>query len=156
MDKVTHVLCSPLTRALETALESFKPLYERGLQIVAWTQLIETGNGPTNRGDSISDLRKKMKGLPVDLQYINEDWEKVSNKSADGPARAKRVIKTLHNFCQIASRFGENVDRPDVDLLVVSHGTFLRSLIHGRKCDFSRGMYEDITQNANILQVLGF
>ncbi|KIN03961.1 hypothetical protein OIDMADRAFT_26594 [Oidiodendron maius Zn] len=132
MDKVTHVLCSPLTRALETALESFKPLYERGLQIVAWTQLLETGNGPTNRGDSISDLRKKMKGLPVDLQYINEGWEKVPNKSADGPARAKSVMITLHNFCQLASRFGENVDRPDVDLLVVSHGTFLRNLIRGR------------------------
>ena len=144
MDKITHVLCSPLTRALETALEGFKPLCERGLQVIAWAQLIETGNGPTNRGDSSSDLKMKMKDLPVDLQYIDEDWEKASNKSADGPERAQRVKRTLHHFCQIASRVGENVDRPDVDLLVVSHGTFLRHLIRGRKSDGHYGMYGDM------------
>jgi broad specificity phosphatase PhoE len=139
MDKITHILCSPLARALETALESFKPLYDRGLQIVAWSQLIETGQGPTNRGDSVSDLKKKMEGLPVDLQYVTEGWEKAPNKSVDGPARARMVASTLHQYCQVASRAGENVDRPDVELLVVSHGTFLRTLIRGRKSDYSLG-----------------
>jgi broad specificity phosphatase PhoE len=74
MDKITHILCSPLERSLQTALEGFKPLLERGLVIVAWDKIIEIGPGPCNVGDSLPRLKKKMEGLPayraLGIQYL--------------------------------------------------------------------------------------
>lgn len=134
MDKITHILCSPLTRTVQTAVESFKPLFDRGLKVVLWSRLIEFGQGPTNRGDSIPELKKKLEGLPVELGYLSDDWEKAPNKYLERNERVKKVARTLHSFCQVAMRSGEDPEeRLDVDLLVISHGAFLRHLIRERK-----------------------
>lgn len=130
MDKITHVLCSPLNRTVETALRCFKPIFARGLKAVLWSQLIEFGNGPTNRGDSLSDLKKKMDGLPVDTGYLSDGWERHFCHILDRNERVKTVSRTLHTFCQVATRGADNpAEGRDVELLVISHGSFLRHLI---------------------------
>lgn len=134
MDKITHILCSPLTRTLETALECFKPVLDRGVKIVAWRQLVEFGNGEPNKGYKLPDLKKKVEGLPIDLRYLTEGWDTTPNLYADGPARARKAAKTLHSFCQVCSRSGGRAsDRLDVELVVVSHATFLRYLLCERE-----------------------
>ena len=135
MDKVTHVLCSPLMRTVETALECFKPIFERGLKVILWSQIIEFGHGPTNRGDPVAELMKKMEGQPIDFTYLSDGWEKAANRFSDRHERVKKVAQTLHTFCQLATRRSEEAtERLDVELLVISHGTFLRHLIRGREC----------------------
>lgn len=134
MDKITHVLCSPLTRTLQTALECFKPVFDRGVKLVAWNQLIECGTGASNTGDPLPELKKKTEGLPVDLSHLSNGWELTPNNFADGRARARGVAKKLHSICQVGSRSGENAsDRLDMEILVVSHGVFLRHLLRERK-----------------------
>lgn len=134
MDKITHILCSPLMRTVQTAVESFKPLFDRGLKVVLWSRLIEFGQGPTNRGDPVPELKKKLEGQPVELDYLSDDWEKGSNGYLERNERVKKVARTLHTFCRVATRSGDDPEeRLDVELLVISHGAFLRHLIRERK-----------------------
>lgn len=134
MNKITHILCSPLARTLETALACFKPIFERGVKIVAWSQLIEFGRGPTNKGDSVAVLKNKMEGKPVDIGYLADGWELAANRHGNDNERARRVAQTLYSFCKLTSRRGENpTDTLDVDLLVISHGSFLRQLLRERE-----------------------
>jgi hypothetical protein len=102
MDRITHVLCSPLRRTLDTALVSFKPLYDRGLKIVAWEQLREWGKAPCNTGDPLEELKSKMSDLPVDMRLLAEGWENCQDVSGDRVTRAKSVRAELYAFGQAA------------------------------------------------------
>ena len=135
MDKITHTLCSPLIRTLETALEYFKPLFERILKIIAWERLIETGASPCSWGDKLPDLREKMTGWPVDIGLPTDGWVISPNSRLTSIGRPTYVAIRLYKFCQgESSLFGDPVmsDR-DVGILVISHGSFLRYLISERE-----------------------
>jgi hypothetical protein len=138
MNKITHVLCSPLARTLETALMCFQHLHKDGLKAIAWAPLIAGGDSPCNVGDPLPVLRKKIEGKPVELKYLTEGWELAENAVADTRLRARRVTKTLYKLCEVASRMGDHEGgRRDVEILVISHSLFLSELMCERESNHS-------------------
>jgi broad specificity phosphatase PhoE len=134
MEKITHVFCSPLTRTLETALECFKPIYERGVEIVAWDQLIEIGEVPCNKGDPLPILRSKASGMPINLDHLSEGWELTDQTLKATKARLRLVAKTLYDLWQGSSQFGDRKEGEEhIEIVVISHGTFLTNLISNRE-----------------------
>lgn len=60
MDKITHIVSSPLSRALHTALIAFKPAIDRGIQVILVPDLRECGLGPCNTGSNIYELVEEI------------------------------------------------------------------------------------------------
>jgi hypothetical protein len=138
MKRITHILCSPLHRTLETCLLSFDPLLAQGLEIIAWDGLREWGDGPCNQGDEYSALEEKVKELPVNLGLLRKGWhtcEKVRFQSQK-PLYMDVIKHELYSFCWTilggGSWKGLKVDEfkgeGDIEVLVVSHGTLMKEL----------------------------
>ena len=72
MNDITHVVSSPLRRALETAKFGFKPLFDRGLNIVAYPDLREKQRTPSSTGTAVDLLQKYCKDPDVDLSLLAE------------------------------------------------------------------------------------
>jgi len=74
MNKITHVLSSPLRRTLETTLISLTPVFLRGIEIIAWKDLREYGKAPCNDGTPLEMLKEEMKGLPIKWSLLKEGY----------------------------------------------------------------------------------
>src|SRR3954471_3035353 len=59
MARISYILCSPLTRTIQTALTGFTPLFLRNKQLILWPALRENGNGRYSTGSSLEVLREK-------------------------------------------------------------------------------------------------
>lgn len=138
MDKITHILCSPLHRTLETCLRSFETLTNRGMKVIAWDILRELGDGPCNHGDPLSVLAEKVKGLPVNLALLKEGWEtgEKIRYHTQRPKHMQCLAKELYSFCHTVVKGGiwngiplqAIDDGRDIEVLIVSHGNLLKSL----------------------------
>jgi hypothetical protein len=138
MSNITHVLCSPLQRTLETAFLGFGPLYDRGLEIIACDSLREFGDSPCNTGHPISELEEKLQGLPINLRLIEKGWETGERirYNRQLPAFKKVLKKDLYSFCYTLLRggiwkgmyFEPFSGEGDIEVVVVSHGTTLQEI----------------------------
>lgn len=135
MASITHVLCSPLRRTLETALFSFQPLYVRGLKAIAWGDLKEWGFGPCNIGAPVDKLQSRMALLPVDLRALAPGWELKEDIKGDRFTRVDLVRKELYSLVKCIRKghawkgIPMKQETGRVEILVVSHGSFLSSLM---------------------------
>ncbi|KAL3417811.1 phosphoglycerate mutase family protein [Phlyctema vagabunda] len=139
MDKINIVLCSPLTRTLETALHGFAPLFQRGLQAILWSDLIEWGDAPCNDFGSwpnfsaaVPDPDKNLE-LMTGVRYLSSEHRKEDQNIR--VERVKRGLLMLASAMQSADGMwiGIQVGKlaqggGDIHILVVSHGGFLKSL----------------------------
>ena len=148
MDKITHILCSPLKRTLDTTIYGFYPLLSghKGLSVIAWPALREYGTYPCNHGAPLETLRTELAELdelnfltkPFDLSLVSEEWEIHRESLSERPGRAARVRRELHALGVVAKRrtggiwngitIQGNPDGRDVEILVISHGGFLQGL----------------------------
>ena len=119
-------------------------MYVRGLKLIPWSSLREWGNGASNIGYSLEQMKKEMAPLPVDLRLLNEGWELETDPKSEGAERSNRVRKELYALGEILLKGGiwkgipmEQHAAP-VHILVVSHGGFLMNVT------FSKGNFSSI------------
>lgn len=150
MKNITHILCSPLHRTLETCLLSFEPLLERGLEIIAWDGLREFGDGPCNQGDEYIALKEKVKELPINTDLLRKGWhtcEKVKFRTQK-PQYIDTIKHELYSFCWAilgggtwkSLKFKEFAGEGDIEVLIVTHGTLLNMIT---------GKFSSHVQNVN-------
>lgn len=75
-DQIELIVTSPLRRAISTALLSFAPEIERGVKVVAMSELQEVGDMPCDTGSELSVVMQEYRSLPVDFSFVEEGWEK--------------------------------------------------------------------------------
>jgi broad specificity phosphatase PhoE len=85
--RITHILCSPMKRTIQTAMAAFEPLLRDGLNIVCWGDLRECGATPASIGDNRTDLKRYINKNPINVNLLEEDWQ----LPGDNKARAALV-----------------------------------------------------------------
>jgi len=126
---ITHIVCSPSRRTIQTAIMSFRPLLKRGLRIILLSSLKEYGNIPCNTGSDVKVLKEEFGGMPIVYNKLETGWE--SSFSNEKKEHAGRVRECLYHLGQNALARGEVNKDGNVEILVVSHGHFLRYLEGG-------------------------
>ncbi|KAB8305143.1 hypothetical protein EYC80_004437 [Monilinia laxa] len=127
------ILCSPMTRTIETTLITFKDVLKSGnIRATADSSFRERGNGESSTGSPLAEIKEKH-GEYVDFdKFVLPGWENNTEKSAT--ARAHKVKKQLFNFAKSTQekiRDGEIVISKDVpyEIVIVSHATFLEKML---------------------------
>ncbi|KAM0803586.1 histidine phosphatase superfamily [Usnea florida] len=113
------IVASPLRRTIYTALYSFKPQLDKGMQVIALPELCETADVPCDTGSDTGMLTEEMKGKPVDLSRLKEGWNVKTGKWAP---TAESIIKRAREARQWLKA------RPEDEIVVVTHGGFLHYL----------------------------
>ncbi|KAK0126620.1 hypothetical protein ONS95_008207 [Cadophora gregata] len=134
MKKVTHILSSPLSRTLLTALVAFKPAIDRGIQVILIPDLRECGQGLCNTGSNIPDLVEELSEKEmgfrkdcIDSSYCYTGWEHNTESWDEHDLRherADRMRSMLFHLGQIAA----NQSNDDVEIVIVTHSRFIMAL----------------------------
>ncbi|KAG8165253.1 hypothetical protein KVR01_005528 [Diaporthe batatas] len=125
--QITHLMSSPIRRALYTCLLSFPSSVERGLTVLALPSAQEFSDYPCDTGSSISELSHEFGGK-VDLSLLDDNWN--SNTGKWGPhcdvidARARETRRFLCQFGRDWVRQNPGGGR-DCHIVVSTHGGFL-------------------------------
>jgi len=149
MHRITHIVCSPMKRTLQTAVIGFRSLLEKGMTILAWPDLRECGSCNASIGSPLEELKGFVNGNPVDLALVEQGWEVKTDKN---PEECKERVQWVRNaLWRLAvailetdyRRNQENGEKDeketvDIEILVVSHGSFLKELLN------ASGMYRSI------------
>jgi len=139
MDKITHILCSPMHRTMQTAQIAFQPLFERGLKIEPWAELKERGSMSTiNRSRRTSQLKGQFKNLPEYWDDLDEKWYQWRHHetwNTEGQtSMTQSIIANLHQCAQAALQERDaTTSMEDLPILVVSHGGLLRNSVREGK-----------------------
>ncbi|KAI9053294.1 hypothetical protein LZ554_002257 [Drepanopeziza brunnea f. sp. 'monogermtubi'] len=148
MNRITHILSSPMHRAFLTALVAFEPIITKGLQIVALPELREYGIAPCSTGSEMSLLlaslysrAKVARDDCIDASMVPAGWE-TQYEGAERAEwiqtrkrRAQLVLEKLHALAVAATKAdrgvweGHEVHRGrDVEILVVTHSGLIIEL----------------------------
>ena len=140
MSKITHVVSSPLRRALETTRYSFGPVFERGLKIVALPTLRQKECTPSSTGTPLDLLRRYHKHPAIDFSSLDDGWE-INREKLGG--ESERVLKMKEElFALGTAALGGNMstrwadfggssrvnEDGNVEILAVTHAGFLAAL----------------------------
>ncbi|KAK6526150.1 hypothetical protein TWF281_011186 [Arthrobotrys megalospora] len=147
-DTITHVICSPLKRTIQTTLESFHPTIARlsksnpEFKIPTDPYFQETGEWECDIGSSVPELQKFVenfeesedsKSSTAKIQgyeyHTHLDFSPVSKSAPDWPQKngifAAKNVETRGSYAReyLYNNFG-NED----EVLIVSHGGYLHVL----------------------------
>lgn len=145
--KLTHVISSPLSRALDTALAIIKPTEpidrdkslasdtpNNWLTILAMPHLQSSGAGPRHIGLDVSALKKKYEGRNIEFGIVKDGWnEKECGKFGAEIGLVKKRVKEVRRWLvnlRNSARHQEQGIR-DREILVVSHPDILELLLPG-------------------------
>ncbi len=120
MRDIDLIVSSPLKRTLYTSLITFYPwLQAKQIKVIALPELQETSDLPCDTGSPICDLLKEFAGKPVDFSLVLPGWDSKKGKFAPtAPAIENRAADARAWLLQ----------RPEKEVVVVSHGGFLQYL----------------------------
>ncbi|KAK8137923.1 histidine phosphatase superfamily [Apiospora sp. TS-2023a] len=161
MDRVTHLVASPLRRTVQTAYWAFLvPLWtsdddekQEHRTILALGELQECSRHPCDIGLSVEELTQCAEHL--DLSRVDPNWNSKSGLYAPSePAirmRAERARVILRELAAKASKGGDDRD-DDVHIVVVSHGTMIQYLTerpdarksHFHNCEYRSYKFVDL------------
>lgn len=124
---LTHLYCSPMVRAIETALPTARAL---GLSLVAWEEVHETGGifctDPVTReqqglpGRTRAEFAERFPDLILpETGWETGWWNRPFESREERPLRAQRVLQTL------LARHGGTEDR----VAIFSHAGFYNHLL---------------------------
>jgi len=122
------LVSSPLTRTLQTTLIGLPTLKSRleaaGQPLIVLSRLQEKGDSPCDTGRSREVLEKTEEFEGIDFSSLEDDWNVKAGDFApeNVAARAKWVRSWLRA-------------RPEREIVVVSHGSFLRVITNTPRCD---------------------
>ena len=128
------VVCSPLTRTLQTYLLVFHN--RRNLPLIIHPDLQEVCSEPCDLGSPFVDLQKKFSDLAKELDgfrstFGDNEWlEKINPESIYSPKQIKERAKRFHQWL---------MNRPEETIFVISHNLMLKELLTNEKNDIQNG-----------------
>ncbi|KAI0555819.1 phosphoglycerate mutase-like protein [Xylaria curta] len=125
MGRVSHVVSSPMRRAIRTSLIAFEDVLLEGKKVILLPELQETGVRPSDMGQPPAALEIAFRPQ-VDIGLLELDWYRKGQGSKYIPdialveARAREARVFLRELAQSGPE--------DAHIIVVSHGGFLHFL----------------------------
>ncbi|OGE47540.1 hypothetical protein PENARI_c042G05003 [Penicillium arizonense] len=120
LENIQLILSSPLRRAIQTALLAFpSKVGDGGLQVIAWPEVQEASDLICDTGRDLLEIKAEFEKLPVDFTVVEPGWHIKEGKWAP-------VAGRLLERAQLARQWLSQ--RPEKEIVVVSHGCFLHSL----------------------------
>ncbi|KAL8921708.1 MAG: hypothetical protein Q9208_005637 [Pyrenodesmia sp. 3 TL-2023] len=114
-----------MCRTIQTTLSAFQPELSRGVKCFALPELQEYGAGCTETGSGAFVLRRAFKDTPINFDLVPDDWAsnkgKWAHKNEAIDACGQTVLRWLKS-------------RAEDEIVVVSHGGFLRRLTDEKCC----------------------
>ncbi|KAI0850116.1 histidine phosphatase superfamily [Daldinia vernicosa] len=125
--KVTHIVSSPLRRAIDTGVIGITPIVDEIIKIKLLADLQEISPSPSSTGLPKSSLSRRYdeKGL-VEVDELDEKWHLKSHNSPYAPqvpkveARARSARQHLRTLARQAIEAGKD----DAHIVVITHGEF--------------------------------
>ncbi|KAI1427550.1 histidine phosphatase superfamily [Xylaria sp. FL1777] len=131
MNKISHVVSSPMRRAIRTALIAFERVLLEGKKAILLPELQETGIQPSDMGQPPDALEVVFRPQ-IDTSLLDRKWFLKSQDSKYIPdvalveARAREARVFLRELAQSGP--------DDAHIVVVSHGGFLHFLTESYSC----------------------
>ncbi len=147
---------SPLTRTIETTIAGFGAILDKkfvgeirggegGAKLILDPDLQEHSNLPCDTGSDLGALRSRFPDL--DISSLGEEW--YTNESAYAVDDAA-VAASARSVRQRLERLVNNVVKDGVpetkkDIVVVTHGVFMKSLAEGDTLDLPKAGWKVCT-----------
>ncbi|CAF3295207.1 unnamed protein product [Rotaria socialis] len=131
------IVCSPLTRTLETSLLVFKNQYPS--PFIIHPDLQEVCTEPCDIGSSVDQLKIKFPSLSNELDMFTQtfgdtEWlDKMNPDNIYSPTRIKERVKRLLDWL---------LNRVEKHIFIISHGLMLKEFLYGgndQKYNFKNG-----------------
>ncbi|CZT09928.1 uncharacterized protein RCO7_02249 [Rhynchosporium graminicola] len=103
MNELTHIICSPLLRTIQTAAIAFEPAIRAGIKPILIEDLRETGTGPTSTGTTLTKVLEELGelGKCFDVSNMYELWMVNSEVKYESEKRAKRFRMMLKQLTDV-------------------------------------------------------
>ena len=136
--KIDLIVCSPLTRTLQTYLLLSDADDRRDIPLILHPDLQEKCSEPCDVGRPVAELKREFPSLVKELNVFeetfgDEEWrDKLTPSSRYSPSRIAERAKSILRWL---------LDRPEEHLLVISHNLMLKALfeLHGQSVDLRNG-----------------
>jgi broad specificity phosphatase PhoE len=137
---VDLIVCSPLRRALYTALYAFGDVLKTGnKKIIAIPELQELSKYPCDTGSSLKDLESEFRGQPVDFSLVHRSWDSKEGYWAPTARRSLERVKEVRQWL---------MNRPENSIVVVGHGHCIQLMAEeGSFHDIRNGLVFPAWQN---------
>ncbi|KAI0970947.1 histidine phosphatase superfamily [Xylaria arbuscula] len=125
MNKISHIVSSPMRRAIRTILIAFEDVLLQGKRAILLPELQETGTSPSDMGQPPADLEAVFRPQ-IDTSLLDRNWflKKQGSKYIPDVALVEARACEARVFLRDLARCGP----PDAHIVVVSHGGFLHFL----------------------------
>lgn len=160
-NRITHIICSPLKRTLQTAVIAFKPLLRDGLKVVCWSDLRGFGSDPFHRSGSREKLLDFINGNPVEISPMDDmlsrnlsapgipTWAQASGRAervklALRELRDKMTEQEIPGYQDTLAHFGTRTSKVgnNIEVAVVGHSSLFRQLTNTQeKCRYPLSTY---------------
>jgi broad specificity phosphatase PhoE len=129
-ENIGAVFSSPLQRALQTAVLAFGPWMPPNARILALPLAQETSEAPCDTGQDIQALNTAFRATNVDFKHLELGWNSKHGRWSQADSAVRQRAEDLKKFL---------VDRKECEVVLVTHGYFLRYLTDVRTLLFRCG-----------------
>ncbi|KAI1311168.1 histidine phosphatase superfamily [Xylaria venustula] len=125
MNKISHLVSSPMRRAIRTTLIAFEDVLLQGKKVILLPELQETGTRPSDTGQPPRDLEAVFRPQ-IDTSLLDRNWflKKQGSKYIPDVALIEARAREARVFLRELAQSGPD----DAHIVVVSHGGFLHFL----------------------------
>ncbi|PVH89112.1 hypothetical protein DL98DRAFT_579827 [Cadophora sp. DSE1049] len=123
--KLTHLLCSPMSRTLRTSIGIFGSNINEGTKVIAMAELQTFDRGANGTGLSVNDLKARY-GDQVSFSLLPEDWNEADQKSVSLNGRYSSAKRNIEKVKEMMERIRSESFPEQVHIGVVTHSSCLR------------------------------
>ncbi|KAI0423835.1 histidine phosphatase superfamily [Xylaria sp. FL1042] len=125
MDKISHVISSPMRRTIRTGIIAFENVLLRGKKVILLPELQETGIQPSDTGQPAEELEAVFRPQ-IDTSLLDRKWwlKRQGSKYVPDVALVEARAREARVFLRELAQEGPD----DAHIVVISHGGFLHFL----------------------------
>ncbi|KAI1187347.1 histidine phosphatase superfamily [Nemania serpens] len=128
LGKIDLILCSPLKRAIQTAVTAFPAYMQSQSQIVLLPDLQESGTENSDVGSSRADLVRQFGSAHLDCSFLDAAWTNKGPGTRYDPRFATARARATRLFIRaIAQRYRNTY----AHIVAVSHSAYIGHLTRG-------------------------